>query len=304
MQVLGQSGGRADQSAAGEDFLVAANRESTGGRRAGVVRTGYRRGDPARRLLPKRRAAFRSPRDGRIDEQSMRRCDRARAPKRSPTGSGRLLRRPSDDQTPDRHREPAPRVGLERVAIATAGRQHFANASARGLMHRRGWTYVKAKRAEFLRSARLTFQRMRNDVDGTNRRHGDPLNGRRVDAELLTKMGRERYPNARSLLITADGGGSNGSRVRLWKIELQKLADELGVPITVCHLPPGTSKWNKIEHRLFSFITGNWRGKPLVSHQVIRRAGVVVCAQRHSRHSSTPRPFLSNGTTQRQPSAR
>ena len=82
-------------------------------------------------------------------------------------------------------------------------------------------------------------------------------------------MGRERYPNASSLLITADGGGSNGSRVRLWKIELQKLADELGVPITVCHLPPGTSKWNKIEHRLFSFITGNWRGKPLVSHQVI-----------------------------------
>jgi len=82
-------------------------------------------------------------------------------------------------------------------------------------------------------------------------------------------MGRERYPNANSLLITADGGGSNGSRVRLWKIELQKLADELGVSITVCHLPPGTSKWNKIEHRLFSFITGNWRGKPLVSHQVI-----------------------------------
>ena len=82
-------------------------------------------------------------------------------------------------------------------------------------------------------------------------------------------MGRERYPNARSLLITADGGGSNGSRVRLWKIELQKLADELGVPITVCHLPPGASKWNRIEHRLFSFITGNWRGKPLVSHKVI-----------------------------------
>ncbi len=82
-------------------------------------------------------------------------------------------------------------------------------------------------------------------------------------------MGSERYPNANSLLITADGGGSNGSRVRLWKVELQKLADELGVSITVCHLPPGTSKWNKIEHRLFSFITGNWRGKPLVSHQVI-----------------------------------
>jgi Rhodopirellula transposase DDE domain len=84
-----------------------------------------------------------------------------------------------------------------------------------------------------------------------------------------TLMGRERYANARSLLITADGGGSNGSRVRLWKLELQKLADELGLAITVCHLPPGTSKWNKIEHRLFSFITGNWRSKPLVSHQAI-----------------------------------
>jgi DNA-binding transcriptional ArsR family regulator len=82
-------------------------------------------------------------------------------------------------------------------------------------------------------------------------------------------MGRARYPKADSLLITADGGGSNGSRVRLWKVELQKLADELGLAITVCHLPPGTSKWNKIEHRMFSYITGNWRGKPLVSHQVI-----------------------------------
>ena len=100
-------------------------------------------------------------------------------------------------------------------------------------------------------------------------------------------MGCLRYPNARSLTITADGGGSNGSRVRLWKIELQKLADELGIPITVCHLPPGTSKWNKIEHRLFSFITGNWRGKPLVSHQVIvqliaattTKAGLTVRCQ-------------------------
>src|SRR5574337_499819 len=82
-------------------------------------------------------------------------------------------------------------------------------------------------------------------------------------------MGRERYPDAKSLLITADGGGSNGSRVRLWKLELQKLADELAVPITVCHLPPGTSKWNRIEHRLFAFITGNWRGKPLISHAVL-----------------------------------
>lgn len=82
-------------------------------------------------------------------------------------------------------------------------------------------------------------------------------------------MGRERYPNAKRLLITADGGGSNSSRVRLWKVELQKLADELGIPVAVSHFPPGTSKWNKIEHRLFSFITQNWRGKPLVSHEVI-----------------------------------
>ena len=82
-------------------------------------------------------------------------------------------------------------------------------------------------------------------------------------------MGRDRYPDARSLLITADCGGSNGARVRLWKRELQLLADELGLTITVCHLPPGTSKWNKVEHRLFSFITQNWRGKPLVSYQTI-----------------------------------
>jgi len=82
-------------------------------------------------------------------------------------------------------------------------------------------------------------------------------------------MGRPLYPGAVRLLIVADGGGSNGSRVRLWKLELQKLADELGLVMDVCHLPPGTSKWNKIEHRLFSFITQNWRGKPLVSHEVI-----------------------------------
>jgi hypothetical protein len=81
--------------------------------------------------------------------------------------------------------------------------------------------------------------------------------------------GRARYPGARRLVITADGGGSNGSRVRLWKWELQRLADETGLTISVCHFPPGTSKWNKIEHRLFSFITQNWRAKPLVSHAVI-----------------------------------
>lgn len=83
------------------------------------------------------------------------------------------------------------------------------------------------------------------------------------------EMGKPLYPRATSLVITADGGGSNGYRLRLWKVELQKLVDELGFPITVCHLPPGTSKWNKIEHRLFSFITQNWRGKPLITHQVI-----------------------------------
>jgi hypothetical protein len=82
-------------------------------------------------------------------------------------------------------------------------------------------------------------------------------------------MGQERYPKVTRLLVTADGGGSNGHRVRLWKVELQELSNTLRVPITVCHLPPGTSKWNKIEHRLFSFITLNWRGKPLRSFLTI-----------------------------------
>ncbi len=83
------------------------------------------------------------------------------------------------------------------------------------------------------------------------------------------ELGATRYPTATRLLINADCGGSNGARVHLWKRELQVLADELGIAITVCHLPPGTSKWNRIEHRLFAFITMNWRGKPLVSYQVI-----------------------------------
>jgi hypothetical protein len=82
-------------------------------------------------------------------------------------------------------------------------------------------------------------------------------------------MGKKRHPKAKRLMITADGGGSNGYRIRLWKVELQNLADELKLPITVCHLPPGTSKWNKVEHRLFSFITINWRGKPLRSFRTI-----------------------------------
>ena len=100
-------------------------------------------------------------------------------------------------------------------------------------------------------------------------------------------MGQQSYPQATELLITADSGGSNGSRVRLWKVELQRFADETGLELRVCHLPPGTSKWNKIEHRLFSFISQNWRGKPLVSHQVIvdlisatsTKAGLRVRAQ-------------------------
>lgn len=82
-------------------------------------------------------------------------------------------------------------------------------------------------------------------------------------------LGRKRYPNAKTLTITADCGGSNGNRTRLWKTELQRLADDTGLEISVCHFPPGTSKWNKIEHRLFSFISMNWRAKPLISRQTV-----------------------------------
>src|ERR671912_6088 len=83
------------------------------------------------------------------------------------------------------------------------------------------------------------------------------------------KLGRARSPEAKRLVITADCGGSNGARLRLWKRELQRFANETGLAVTVAHLPPGTSKWNRIEHRLFAYISQNWRGKPLVSHQVI-----------------------------------
>lgn len=101
------------------------------------------------------------------------------------------------------------------------------------------------------------------------------------------KLGKPRYPNATNLTITADCGGSNGPTVKLWKRELQHLANETGLKITVTHLPPGTSKWNRIEHRLFAFITMNWRGKPLVSHQVIvqligattTETGLKVCCE-------------------------
>ena len=104
-------------------------------------------------------------------------------------------------------------------------------------------------------------------------------------------MGRSAYPEARELMIMADGGGSNGSRVRLWKLELQRLADEENLTIRVSHFPPGTSKWNKIEHRLFSHISMNWRGRPLVSHEVIvsligattTRKGLTVRAELDSK---------------------
>ena len=100
-------------------------------------------------------------------------------------------------------------------------------------------------------------------------------------------MGRERYPHADRLMITADGGGSNGSRVRLFKIELQKLTDETGLTLQVCHIPPGTSKWNKIEHRLFCHITQTWRGRPLTSRLAVveliaattTKAGLRVCCE-------------------------
>ena len=82
-------------------------------------------------------------------------------------------------------------------------------------------------------------------------------------------MGSRVYPKAKRLLITAEGGGSNSSRCRLWKVEVQRLADETGLRLSVCHVPPGTSKWNKIEHRMFCHITENWRGRPLVSREVV-----------------------------------
>src|SRR5205807_10232108 len=98
-------------------------------------------------------------------------------------------------------------------------------------------------------------------------RHG-PLR-RRDDSPLVLGNGPADLPNAERLLVTADGGGSNGSRNRLWKIALQELVDETGLKISVCHFPPGTSKWNKIEHRMFCHITKNWRGRPLTSRAVV-----------------------------------
>jgi transposase len=104
------------------------------------------------------------------------------------------------------------------------------------------------------------------------------------------EMGAARFPKARQLLITADGGGSNSHRSRLWKVALQRLADATGLKLSVCHFPPGTSKWNKIEHRLFSFITQNWRGRPLVSRQAI----VELISNTTTRHGLTVRAALDS----------
>lgn len=106
------------------------------------------------------------------------------------------------------------------------------------------------------------------------------------------EMGVARFPRARQLLITADGGGSNSHRSRLWKVALQQLADEIGLKLHVCHFPPGTSKWNKIEHRLFSFITQNWRGRPLVSRQAI----VELISNTTTRQGLTVRAALDTNT--------
>ena len=110
-----------------------------------------------------------------------------------------------------------------------------------------------------------------------------------------SRMGQPRFPHARTLLITADAGGSNGPRSRVWKWCLQQLADDLGLTLTVCHLPPGTSKWNKVEHRLFSFISQNWRGKPLINYEAIvnliaattTRTGLIVKAALDTRRYAT-----------------
>ena len=109
------------------------------------------------------------------------------------------------------------------------------------------------------------------------------------------RMGCRRFGRAGEMLITADGGGSNSSRCRLWKVCLQGLADDLGMRLVVCHFPPGTSKWNKIEHRLFSFITQNWRGRPLISREAVvsliasttTRTGLVVKAALDTNHYET-----------------
>jgi transposase len=110
-------------------------------------------------------------------------------------------------------------------------------------------------------------------------------------------MGRPRFPKATKLLITADAGGSNGHRVRLWKLELAKFAKETGLEVTVCHYPPGTSKWNKIEHKMFSFISMNWRGRPLVSYRtIIELISATTTASGLTIRAAEDRNFYETGT--------
>lgn len=125
--------------------------------------------------------------------------------------------------------------------------------------------------------------------------HDTPAFAVRSIADWWRSMGKRAYPDAKELLITADGGGSNSSRARLWKTELQQFADRTGLTITVSHFPPGTSKWNKIEHRLFCHITENWRGRPLVDRETVVQligsvrttAGLVVKARLDTREYPT-----------------
>ena len=115
-------------------------------------------------------------------------------------------------------------------------------------------------------------------------------------------LGRKAYPQARRMLICADAGGSNGSRLRAWKVHLQELSDQLRLPITVCHYPPGTSKWNKIEHRLFSFVSMNWQGRPLVSYEAVvnlightkTRSGLKVKAMLDTKRYPTGERFAEH----------
>jgi hypothetical protein len=107
------------------------------------------------------------------------------------------------------------------------------------------------------------------------------------------QQGKAMYPEAERLLVCADAGGSNGYRVRLWKTELARFAAEMGLAVTVCHFPPGTSKWNKVEHRLFSHISTNWRGRPLVSHEVV----VELIAATRTRSGLRVQAGLDRGAT-------
>jgi len=152
------------------------------------------------------------------------------------------------------------RGGIKLIAAAT-GRRRTRSGRVPGSWRWGSWsTGGSARRVRDANRSSITTR-------GHRRRHRD-VRGR-VDPPLVDHHRAPRLPGAGRLLITADGGGSTGSRLRLWKTQLAELAAETGLQITVCHLPPGTSKWNKIEHRMFSAITLNWRGRPLQTHEVV-----------------------------------